>query len=201
MALFENGRDPHAEVAIQFFGSIEFRERVKPITHGSNYGLGQKKLIEAGHEPALVRKYFRARQEQFPVLMRFQDDIRAMVRNGELIDSGFGRKMRAESYRAYTQGPALIGQGGAAEALKECILRLPDEFRPYVRLTIHDEIAFSVPTKDVEEIGREIKKAMTFGLANDGGRLVIVDINEPGCVPIECDLSKPGNSWGAVYAK
>ena len=197
MALFANGRDPHAEVAVQFFGSIEFRERVKPITHGSNYGLGQKKLIEAGHEPALVRKYFKARQEQFPVLMRWQDDIRAIVRNGELLDNGFGRKMRAEAYRAYTQAPALMGQGGAADALKTCILRLPEEFRPFVRCMVHDEVDFSAPTKDIREIMHEVKKAFTFGLANDNGRLVVVDFNTPGAVNIECDISGPGPNWGA----
>ena len=131
------------------------------------------------------------------MLMRWQDDIRAIVRNGELLDNGFGRKMRAEPYRAYTQAPALAGQGGAADALKTCILRLPEEFRPFVRCMVHDEVDFSAPTKDIEEIMHEVKKAFTFGLANDNGRLVVVDFNTPGAVNIECDISGPGPNWGA----
>ena len=43
----------------------------------------------------------------------------------------------------------------------------------------------------------EVKKAFTFGLINDGGKLVVTDVNEPGCVPIECDISGPGSNWGA----
>ena len=43
----------------------------------------------------------------------------------------------------------------------------------------------------------EVKKAFTFGLANDNGRLVVVDFNTPGAVNIECDISGPGPNWGA----
>ena len=35
----------------------------------------------------------------------------------------------------------------------------------------------------------EVKKAFTFGLANDNGRLVVVDFNDARCVHIECDIS------------
>ena len=74
MALFDNGRDPHTEIAIQLFGSADFRQEVKPITHGSNYGLGQNKLIAQGHDPDKVRRYFSQRKSQFPMLLNWQDE-------------------------------------------------------------------------------------------------------------------------------
>lgn len=185
MALFENGRDPHTEIAVQLFGSADFRDQVKPITHGSNYGLGQKKLIAQGHDPAKVRRYFAERKSQFPLLMKWQDEAREMAATGELIGS-HGRRMRCDSNRAYTQGPALMGQNSAAEILKECILRLDDSFRPYVVTMVHDEIVFCAPTKDLPEIMPEVERAMTFEFRG---------------VPIECDLSKSGKSWGEVCGK
>ena len=185
MALFEDGRDPHTEIAIQLFGDAKFRQEVKPITHGSNYGLGQNKLIAQGHDPDKVRRYFSQRKSQFPILLNWQDDMREMARSGYLIGS-HGRKMKCDPRRVYTQAPALMGQNGAAEILKDCILRLPQEFRPYVRTMVHDEIVFCAPDKDIEEIMQEVRKAMTFTWRG---------------VPIECDLSGPGPSWGAVSAK
>ncbi|MGH7239204.1 MAG: DNA polymerase [Candidatus Saccharimonadales bacterium] len=197
-ALFAAGRDPHTETAIRFFGDASYREKAKPLTHGSNYGLGQKKLIDAGHDPDLVRRYFAERKAQFKVLMRWQDEQRAIGKDTGFITGGFGRRMRVDKNRYYTQSPALMGQNGAAEVLKECLLRLPAELRPFTRMMVHDEIDFSAPTKDVKEIMHEVKKAMTFGLGNDNGKLVITEFGEPGSVPIECDLSGPGQSWGGV---
>ena len=185
MALFEDGRDPHTEIAIQLFGSAAFRQEVKPITHGANYGLGQKKLIDQGHDPDKVRRYFAARKSEFPILINWQDAIREEAKGG-FLDNGFGRKMKCDPRRIYTQAPALMGQGAAADILKECILRLPQEFRPYVRVTVHDEIVFCCPEESVTEIMHEVKKAMTFEWRN---------------VQIECDLSGPGKSWGEVSAK
>lgn len=199
MALFEDGRDPHTETAIKFFGSADFRDRIKPITHGANYGLGRKKLIEQGHDPRLVKGYFDERRAQFVVLSNWQDEIREQAREG-LLDNGWGRKMKCHPNRLYTQPPALMGQGAAADALKECLLRLPEHLRPHVRMTVHDEIDFSGPDEHIEEIMFEAKRAMTFGLANDNGRLIVVDHDEPGCVPIEADIEGPAKSWGGVIA-
>lgn len=185
MALFNDGRDPHTEIAVQLFGDASFRQQIKPITHGSNYGLGANKLIAQGHDPDKVRKYFAQRKSQFPVLMAYFDDIREQASSG-LLDNGWGRKMKCDPRRTYTQGPALMGQGAAADILKECILRLPPELRPNVKVTVHDEIVFAAETKGIDEVMHAVKEAMTF---------------EWRGVPIECDLSGPGNSWGAVCAK
>ena len=72
--------------------------------------------------------------------MAWTAEIRELAKAGNLLDNGFGRLMRPDPARYYTQAPALMGQGTAADILKEAILRLPDpDFRPLVKLSVHDE--------------------------------------------------------------
>lgn len=201
MALFKNGRDPHTETAIQFFGTAERRNEIKPITHGANYGMGPGKLIKQGHDPKLVKAYFAGREENFRTLIAKQQEWRRAAKHGYL-DNGWGRKLKCDPDRTYTQAPALMGQGGAADALKECILRLPDYMRPHVHVTVHDEIVFSGPNDIIKDLMHEAKKAMTFGLMlnKSTDRLEVVDHGTPGAVDIECDLEGPAPSWGGVIA-
>jgi DNA polymerase I len=186
MRMFEPGKDAHAEMAIVLFGDPSRRQEVKPVNHGSNYGLGMKKMIASGHDPDLVRKFFEERKRQFPRLVEWQDEIRAEGEAGHLLDNGWGRMMRCDPQRAYTQAPALMGQGAAADILKESLLRLPAHFRPWLRVPVHDEIVACVPDEYTTEATRELREAFTF---------------EWRGVPIFCDISKPGKSWGKVSEK
>ena len=188
-ALFADGRDPHAEIAIKFFGSIEFRDKIKPVTHGSNYGLGKNKLIKQGHDPQIVADYLRERETQFKVLMGWQHDMRQHAKYN-LLDNGWGRLMKCDPDRVYTQAPALMGQGCAADILKQCILRLPASVRPYVRVTVHDEIVFCCPKDIVQDVMRVVKAAMTWEWHSPSGLII----------PIACELSQPALSWGATIA-
>lgn len=186
MAMCAPGKDLHTEIAISVFGSADYRQDAKAIGHGWNYGLGANKMIANGFDPEKVAQFFVQMQRAYPRLVAWKDEVRAIGSSGALLDNGFGRKMKCEPQRAYTQAPALMGQGAATDIMKMGLLRLPREFDPYLRVYVHDEIVMSVPEKDAEEIGQEVKKAMTF---------------EWKGVPIFCDLSKPGKSWGEVSAK
>lgn len=186
MAMCEPGKDLHTEIAISVFGSADFRQDAKAIGHGWNYGLGANKMIANGFDPDKVALFFTRMAKSYPRLVAWKDEVRAIGQSGQLLDNGFGRKMRCEPNRAYTQAPALMGQGAATDIMKTALLRFPREFNPYLRVYVHDEIVMSVPEKDVDEIGSEIRKAMTF---------------EWRGVPILCDMSKPGRSWGEVSDK
>jgi DNA polymerase-1 len=194
MRLFEPGNDLHSEIAAQVFGDMPRdahgnhprRQDAKAIGHGANYGLGANKMIESGFDPEIVETFFTQMRKSFPRLIQWQNEVRAIAKSGQLLDNGFGRKMRPDPIRAYTQGPALMGQGGASDIMKQALLRMPPEFRPYLRVTVHDEIVMSVPEGDFTEIAREVQKAMTFDFRG---------------VPILCDVSQPGASWGEVSAK
>lgn len=186
IAMCAPGKDLHTETAIQVFGTADKRTDAKAIGHGWNYGLGKNKLISNGFDPELVNTFFTQMAKKYPRLVEWRETVRRTGASGELLDNGFGRKMRCNPSRAYTQGPALMGQGAAADLMKESILRMPGELKPYYRMFVHDELVFSVPIQDAESLGHEIRKAMSFTWKG---------------VPILCELSKPGQNWGEVSAK
>jgi DNA polymerase-1 len=188
MKLVERGRDPHTELAIQMFGDAAFRQQVKPIAHGANYGEGANKLIAAGHDPLKVARFFEERKRLYPRVMEWQDEVRDIGRAGKLLDDGFGRPMRCDPARAYTQAPALMGQGAAGEFLREALLRMDakdSRYRNMLKITVHDEGVFSVPKKDFYEIRADLMDAFEF---------------EWRGVPILADASDPGENWGEISA-
>src|SRR5690606_24850305 len=139
-------------------------------------------------------QFDRRMREAYPDLVEWQNRVRSIAADDDLLDNGFGRKMRADPRFAYTQAPALVGQGCTRDILAEGLLRLPVEFWPYLRVVVHDEIVLSVPEKDYDEIAREVVKAMTFDLGEvTNGRLA--------SVPITAGFSKPGRTWAEVYEK
>jgi len=179
MDLFLPGRDAHTELAVQIFGDASFREAAKPLGHGANYGMGPKRMIADGHDPELVNAFFDGMARMFPRKAQWTDEVRTLADAGELLDNGFGRLMRCDPERTYTQAPALMGQGTARDLLCDALLRLPDSFRPYLRAVIHDEILLSVPKEDAAEVAEVVRAAFT---------------TEWRGVPITCDVSKPGRS-------
>jgi DNA polymerase-1 len=183
MALFAPGRDAHQEIA-DMLGIT--RQDAKARGHGWNYGLGAKRMIAEGADPDVVWKFVKGMESRFPTLMAWRDDIRDRGGRGELLDNGFGRLMRCHPSAAYTVAPALMGQGGARDIMCEALLRLPDWMRPYFRTMVHDEVVLSVPEHLADVVGRTVKEAFTW---------------EWRGVPILCELSKPGHSWGDVSEK
>lgn len=193
LKIFRDGLDLHGENALKVFGRRDMREQVKPISHGWNYGMGARKLAGQGVPMDMAIQFDRAMKREYPDLVRWQHRVRQQGASGELLDNGFGRPMRCAPEFAYTQAPALAGQGCTRDILAAGMLRIPVEYWPYMRVIVHDEVVFSVPERDHEEIGREIKAAMSFDLEEvTDGRL--------SC-PITAGVSKPGKNWAQVYEK
>jgi hypothetical protein len=193
MALFEPGRDAHMEMAEVYFGerTKEARHKTKAFNHAGNYGQGAKAVSERTGIP-LDKCYEiqNAKAEAYPRLAEYIQEVRELAESGALLDNGFGRKMRPDPARAYTQGPALMGQGAARDIMCEALLRLVDmapEATQYLRGVIHDEAVLCVPEHpSVVELWREtLRKAFTF---------------EWRGVPILCEVSQPGASWADCYA-
>lgn len=187
--LFEPGRDAHSEIADTVFGRHdgEWRDRAKAIGHGWNYGRGVSAISESNGLPlGLVQQFDDAMRERFPVLMQWKRDVAELGGAGELLDNGFGRLMRCDPLRSYTQAPALLGQGGARDIMCEGLLRLPSELWPYLRLVIHDEVLLSVPEADAEDIRDTVLKAFTMEFKG---------------IPVTAGASKPGRDWRDCYRK
>jgi DNA polymerase-1 len=181
MAMFGPGKDIHTEIAVAVFGNPDMRQEAKAISHGYNYGLGPAKMIREGRDPKLVEMFFSEMERRFPVMIAWRDKLRTHAEKGELLDNGFGRKMRCDPERSYTQAPALMGQGTARDLICDALLRLPDYFRPFMRVMVHDELVCSVPEDRAEELSEVLHDAFTTVWKN---------------VPILSELSGPGKNWG-----
>ena len=183
------GRDAHSEVA----AAIGFtREDAKAIGHGWNYGMSTNRMAQEGIEPRKAQEFDRKMRKAFPKLVAWRDRVRAAAEKGRRLDNGFGRMMRPNPDRAWTQGPALMGQGTARDLMMEAVLRLPLELVPQLRFLVHDELVFSVPADSWESARDQILEAMTFEWAPPGAAL---------SVTVTGDASRPGRNWAECYAK
>jgi hypothetical protein len=179
--------DPHSEIAKALFGDVSRREDAKAIGHGWNYGRGVKAISQGQDIPIdLVQRFDTSMRERFPRLVMWQQEVRDIAESGALLDNGWGRLMRADPQRAYTQGPALMGQGAARDIMMHGLLRLDPRIRPMLRAQVHDEIVLSVPADQAEEIGRAVVEALSF---------------EWKGVPILADVSPAGTDWSKCYEK
>lgn len=193
LALFEPGIDAHAEVARMVWGDPGRREDAKAIGHGWNYGMGPEGITKrAGVSLDTAHQFDQAMRERFPDLVRWRMEVRSAARAGELLDNGFGRKMRPDPERAHTQGPALMGQGCARDILMHGLLRMPPELWPMLRAVVHDEVVLSVPIEIVDDVETAVVDALSFPWAPPGADVP---------VQIVAGGIGRGRSWGEVYAK
>lgn len=189
MSLFEPGKDLHSEVAMRIFGRCdgEYRERAKVGAHGYSYGLGPKGLAkQMGVSLEKAEEFIQGMQDEFPVLSQWREDTIKFARTGELLDNGFGRKMRPDPGRAPTQGPGLRGQGGTRDLMAQWVLNLEWEHVEMLKVIVHDEGVFSVPRASWEQHANAIVDAATMEFRG---------------VPITAGVSGPGDDWGIIYQK
>lgn len=188
MALFQDPSiDSHTEIAKMVFGDPSRRNESKVILHSWSYGSGVRSIAARNGLPlSVVEEFDASMRAQFPVLVTWRDGVRDQAATGALMDNGFGRMMRPEPDRSWTQGPALMGQGLARDLMAEGILRMPLGVVARLKAVVHDEIVLSVPLTDLEDYKRVILAALEFEHMN---------------VPVTAGFEGYGDSWGACYAK
>jgi DNA polymerase-1 len=204
--MFVQGLDPHSMITNMVFGedncacpdktrhACEWRERSKASGHGYNYGLSVNGLVNQGIERELAERFHAGMERGYPGLCAWRSEVRDKGADGQLLDNGFGRLMRVDPRRTYTQAPALMGQGTARDILCAGLLRMPAEYVPWMRGVVHDEVVFSVPEDRAEECIAVVTEALRF------------DLNEITCgrlhsVPIAAGAGKPARSWDLCYRK
>jgi P4 family phage/plasmid primase-like protien len=199
MALFDidaatgQPRDIHTEVALAIWDDAGRRFDAKQINHGINYGMSAHRLAETtGQSLGEAHRTLETFWRSFPRLRDWQEMVRKKGEQGVPLDNGFGRLMRVNPERAYTQAPALVGCGCARDLMAEGILRLPVEIIPMLRMFVHDELVFSVPKADAPDIEAAILDALQFDWAPHEGMRPI---------RVLAELGARGNNWAEVYAK
>src|SRR5690606_27506581 len=106
IALFEPGGDAHMDMAEGYFGerTKDARAKTKAINHGLNYGQSAAAVAARnGLALDLVNAAVLERSRAYPRLIEWTGEVREFGGRGELLDNGFGRLMRCDPDRAWTQ--------------------------------------------------------------------------------------------------
>jgi DNA polymerase-1 len=161
-------RDIHSEVAVMAFGDAlgKHRFHAKSCDLGWLYGRSVNGLANTpGIEREAAERVDASMREQFERVMVWQNEVRTRAESGQLLDNGFGRRLRCEPGREYTQAPALIGQSCTRDIVAEGLLRMKamhPELIPLLRVIVHDEIVMSIPEDRVDEISAMVLGSMTM---------------------------------------
>lgn len=190
--LFKPGNDAHAMVAEMIFGDVAFRDTGKGCHHAYNYGAEPPRIaLMAGVPLDIAEKFSSGMKQMFPDVASWRDEMREIAASGQMIDNGFGRKMRPDPQRAWTTGPALPGQGCGRDLMMEGLLNLDIDVLRKVRCVVHDEVVLSVRPEDVDELTHVVKDALSFHWVAPG---------RTRGVDVVADLPKNyGSTWGNCY--
>lgn len=153
--LNDPARDIHTEIA-ELSGVP--RKQAKTLDLGWLYGRSANAMAqmpgmtrEAAHR---VADYMAS---AFPRVVAYQQETRARGEAGLLLDNGFGRRLRVDPERAYTQSVAMVGQSATRDLIARGLIALArraPEMLPMLRVIVHDECVFSIPREHAEECAR-----------------------------------------------
>lgn len=150
------GTDKHDPV------TAKYRDQAKPGGHAWGYRVGPPKLAKLWKKAVSEAKLFLDNMNRaFPDVVAWQNAmVRYAKRHGYVVND-WGRKMRVEKGREFTQAPALIGQSTTREIICDALLKMPLPVLRRVKAQIHDELVLSMPKKNIER-----HQAYVLGLMN-----------------------------------
>lgn len=153
---FEPGVDGHEINARIMFGDEVYesdpkfyRNQAKAPGHAWTYGAGSKKLAwTTGLPLETMERFAEGMAEKYPVLTDWQLAVRRAAETDGYTVNRWGRTMVVERDRAWTMTPALHGQSGTSEVLKDGLIRMLErDIRLIVWLvgSVHDAIVADIP--------------------------------------------------------
>lgn len=175
---FRGTEDVHLRTAMEIFElaaeavTREHRTRAKAVNFGIIYGQGEGGLskvlkITRSEAAGFIAAYF----QRYQGVRKFMNETLERARSGETVRSLLGRRRLLPAIRSGNRAERLAAeriamnmpiQGSAADILKLAMLALRKPVTPGTRmlLSVHDELVFEVPLKELEEARRGIKAAM-----------------------------------------
>lgn len=193
---FALGQDIHARTASEVFGiPLEgmdplTRRRAKAINFGIIYGISAFGLgKQLGISPGEARSYIDAYFARYPGIRDYMDARRAEAKAHGYVVTPLGRRCyvpgitaKNAAQRNYAERQAINAplQGGAADIIKQAMVRLPDALAKAglpatMLLQVHDELLFEVETQAAEETAALVKQVM-----EDAAELAVPLIVETG---------------------
>lgn len=167
-------RDIHTEISNM---ARVPRKQGKTFDLGWLYGRGAKAMGEMpGADPEAAQAVVTYMATAFPLVRPWQDRVREQGAAGVLLDNGFGRRLRVDPQRAYTQAPAMMGQSTTRDVIAEGLIdlaRIAPEMLPMLRVIVHDEVVASVPRKNAGECARILQSALSRQWAPAGASIPV----------------------------
>lgn len=158
---FEPGVDAHDLTGEIFFGPDVYyadRGNLRPIAkmggHAMAYRVGAKKLAASlDVSVAEAKGFIDAYASTYAWVTLWQNKITEEGEKGH-VTNAWGRKMRVDPDRSFTQSSALIGQSTTREILYDGLLAIAESEHPeavrWLRMLVHDAIVLSIPKEDAE---------------------------------------------------
>jgi DNA polymerase I-like protein with 3'-5' exonuclease and polymerase domains len=138
-----------------------------------------------GIPEAVCKKFLDGLNKAFPGVVAWQNAVVAKARRLGYVRNLWGRKMKVDPARVFTQAPALEGQGGTTEIMKRAFIRMPDRIVRMIKVPIHDAAIFSIPLDTYEQDRATIVACMTDRLDPPGGQPIDFPVG----------YGKPGRNW------
>jgi DNA polymerase-1 len=175
---FRTGQDVHTRTAIEVFGvpekdlTAEHRRRAKAVNFGVIYGQGEGGLSKSlGITRDEAAQFIAAYFQRYEGVREFMNQTLERARAGDAVRTLFGRRRLIPDIKHQNRAIRLAAervamntpiQGTAADLLKLAMLKLRAPVTPGTRmiLTVHDELVFEVPLKEVKAAGQRIKEIM-----------------------------------------
>lgn len=172
--LNDPARDIHTEISAM---ARVPRKQGKTFDLGWLYGRGARAMGEMpGADPQAAQAVVQYMATAFPLVRPWQDRVREQGGAGVLLDNGFGRRLRVDPQRAYTQAPAMMGQSTTRDIIAQGLIdlaRTAPEMLPMLRVIVHDEVVASVPRRHAEECARILQSALSRQWAPAGASIPI----------------------------
>ncbi|HWP56480.1 MAG TPA: DNA polymerase I [Candidatus Acidoferrales bacterium] len=178
---FAQGHDFHAAIAAKVYGvplaevTPEMRGYVKQFSYGIAYGMSAFGVSQRlGIELDAAAEFIDAYYGQFPKVKAFLEEQVEKAKTDGFTTTMFGRRrylpeLRSTNYRLRSVGERMALnapiQGSAADIIKRAMIDVDAALvrEPVARmlLTVHDELVFEVPARDLERARALISERMT----------------------------------------
>lgn len=184
---FDSGLDIHTATAAKIFKvpleevNSDMRRKAKTANFGiiygiSTFGLAERLTIPRSEAKELIDGYF----ETYPGIKAYMDRAILQAKEKGYVETIFGRKRYLSDInsqnsvvRGYAERNAINApiQGSAADIIKVAMIRIQEQLgqlqlRTRMTLQVHDELNFSVPSDELENVKKlvvdEMERAITL---------------------------------------
>ena len=178
---FRRGVDIHAATAAKIYNipleqvTSDMRRKAKTANFGiiygiSAFGLSERLGISRTEAKDLIEGYFAA----YPSIKQYIDTSIAKAREHSYVETLLGRKRflpdiksRNSVVRGFAERNAVNApiQGTAADIIKIAMIRIShalkaNQLKATMNMQVHDELNFSVPVEELEQVKRIVKHEM-----------------------------------------